>query len=77
MKTHHRIQQKNIRGVACAEVLSGEILVPLNDELRKKLKNAPLTCTILDGGVVTIKDVIPANSISKNGFKKCQIYQLN
>lgn len=64
------LEKKEINGIGICEVHSGEILLPLNDEIRKLLEDAPLTCTLLDGGMVDIVEVLPSNRVFLDEFTK-------
>jgi len=53
------------------EVYSGEIIVPINDEDIKKLKEESKgIATILDGGLVLIKEIIDEDFVDLDGFIK-------
>lgn len=61
-----------VRGVDKIAKLEGQILVPVSDEDLEKLRNNKGTATILDGGLVYIKDVVDSNFINpeRMGFTK-------
>lgn len=46
-------------GIASYENLCGDILIPITDEDIKKIENNVGIATLLDGGLVTIKGIIP------------------
>jgi hypothetical protein len=61
-----------IRGVDTVFKLDGQILVPVSDEDIEKIRANKGTATILDGGLVSIKDLIDSNFINteRMGFTK-------
>lgn len=59
----------NLRGIDTVPVLFGEFLVPVENEDLDKLKNyGRSTATILDGGLVWLKEVLDPNEMSANSL---------
>jgi len=57
-------------GVDKVSFLSGEILVPTNDEWLDRIRKYGGNPTILDGGMVWIHDVADEDDLSPSGFRK-------
>lgn len=58
-----------INGIDSAEFYSGEIIVEIDDNMEQRIReHYKGTCTILDGGVVSIKSI--ENDIEMNYFKE-------
>lgn len=59
-----------LKGITNVSVISGEILVPITDEDIEKIKQGSGCARILDGGMITIKGIKTANTLSVHGFTK-------
>ena len=53
----HVHSRLNIKGIETASVISGSIVVPMNDIMLDKIAKGPGCATILEGGVVSIADI--------------------
>ena len=57
------------RSIDSVRVLSGEILVPVTEDDVERLRMfSSGSCTILDGGMVTIEEVVPGNELDSYKF---------
>ena len=57
-------------GVESINILSGEILVPVDENLLDKIRKGKGSATILDGGLVYIKGVANSEDLSSDGFDR-------
>lgn len=60
----------NLRGLDRVIRLSGQILVPVNNQDIERIKNGSGCVTLLDGGSVSIVGIKSANMLSPEGFVK-------
>lgn len=68
--TNLRGQMLVISSVNKVIILSGEILVPISDDDIEILNMMPNHAKLLDGGLVLIKEIVPIDHVTIDGFRK-------
>jgi len=67
---NHRTYQTNLHGIDYIVRLHGKILVPVSDDDIKVINANKGFATLLDGGLVTIENLLDSNFINTSGFIK-------
>jgi hypothetical protein len=68
--SNFRTLQTNLNGIDFVVKLNGQILVPVSAEDIECIKSNKGCATILDGGLVTIDNIVSSMFLNTNGFKK-------